>query len=208
MPNTFCFIVWRALIFRVLAKTHDQQRTVILGMSKMNTPQTVRSHRAALFGIWCTLRSLRLPTSSPFFAEHTVFCGYLVGTHLKWIQTPGHDVAPVILHSTSSWASNFPTCVLNSDFVRSGRKFVHLFVAFSSSSVSETPIANVRRLYNFANRAPAPHVSRARRWVPIPHQKRVLEIHGNTSGNFGVCCPRRRFTQSTTSAHMHIAEQK
>ena len=88
----------------------------------MNTPQTVRSHRAALFGIWCTLRSLRLPTSSPFFAEHTLFWVYLVGTHLKWIQTPGHDVAPVILHSTSSWASNFPTCVLNSDFVRSGRK--------------------------------------------------------------------------------------
>ena len=50
MPNTFCFIVWRALIFRVLAKTHDQQQTVILGMSKMHTPQTVRSHRAALFG--------------------------------------------------------------------------------------------------------------------------------------------------------------
>ena len=42
MPNTFCFVVWRALIFRVLAENHDQQRTVILGVPKMHTPQTVR----------------------------------------------------------------------------------------------------------------------------------------------------------------------
>ena len=76
-------------------------------------------------------------------------------------------------------------------------KIVHLLVAFSSSSFSGKPIANVRRLYKFANRAPAPLVSRARRWVPIPHQKRVLEIHGKHKGKL------RRLPSSTSFHSVH-----
>ena len=83
-----------------------------------------------------------------------------------------------------------------------------MFVAVSSISFSGKSSANVRRLWKFANRAPAPHVSRARRRVPLPRRKNLAEVHGNRSESFGVRRPRRRLTQSTTSAHKQREEQK
>ena len=88
------------------------------------------------------------------------------------------------------------------------KKWFTCSLAFSSSSFLVKPMANVRRLLKFANRAPAPHVSRARRRAPIPRQKILLGTRDSTSRSFDVFHPRRRFTQSTTSAHMHIEERK
>ena len=111
-------------------------------------------------------------------------------------------------------ASMFPRCLPHSDFLRSGR----CPRCTKSGSNVRWPCHHARSLENrsptyvvlekLANRVPAPHVSRARRRAPIPRQKFLLGIHDNTSGGFGVSRPRRRFTQSTTSAHMHIEERK
>ena len=87
----------------------------------MHTPQSVRSTRAALFCMWCTLRSLRLPTSSAFFRRtlcpaRTLSEPILNGSRLlDTILLLAYSIPQVV------GASIFPRCLPNSDFLRSGR---------------------------------------------------------------------------------------
>ena len=177
----------------------------------MHTPQTVRSTRAALFCMWCTLRSLRLPTSSAFFRRtlcpaRTLSEPILNGSRLlDTILLLAYSIPQVV------GASIFPRCLPNSDFLRSGR----CPRCTKSGSNVRWPCHHARSL---ENRSPTNVVGRSSQIVFRSTSLTCTKTGANpspknspghdTSGGFGVSRPRRRFTQSTTSAHMHIEERK